>query len=150
VANGLLEVIVGAVIGLISTILGVWIQHQMSQRGERKRNRLDLVYGPLYGAVTEIRKRIPLRSDPSKLTVGFPMSATREFKIIEEVFTRWPHMIQNKKVMEGWLKVGIIISRSGELVQIQMNQDTDTWFKEIEKEYRRITEPQFSTNIEES
>jgi len=140
-ANGLLEVIVGAVIGFVGALVVAWFQYRMSEKSERKRIRLDLVYAPLFGAVNEIRKKIPLKSDPSKMTVGFPVSATREFKIMEEVFTRWPHMIENKKVMEGWLKVGINMSRSGALVQILMNQDTDSWFKEIENEYGRMTKP---------
>jgi hypothetical protein len=112
-----------------------------SGKDEERRRRLDLVYGPLYGAITEIRKNIPSQSDLSRLTVGFPVDVTQQYKIMEEIFTKRPHLVRNKKITEGWRRMNENIKRyygGPERIEMWMTRETDSWFTEIEKEYKQL------------
>ena len=112
-----------------------------ARRKREKRRRLDLVYGPLSGAITEIRKNIPSRPDLSRLTVGFPVDVTQQYKTMEEIFTKRPHLVRNEKITEGWQRMNENIKRyygDPERIEMWMNRETDSLFTEIEKEYKQL------------
>jgi hypothetical protein len=134
---------VGIGIGVVVSTIGIILQYSINERGEKKKNRINLVYGPLFGAMTEILRNAEnlkniSKSDLSKLTAGFPVEATQEFKVIEDIFTRWPHLIQNEKITQGWGKIRIQRDSSSQRVFMWIDQNIDSWFKEIEKEYHEL------------
>jgi len=132
------QVVCGIAIAVVSSLIAYALKQWLSAR----RERLDLVYAPLFGAVTEIRRHMPAGTHFDRLTVGFPVMATQQYKTVEEVFTRYPHLVKNQKVMQGWLGIHAHITRrygvSGG-IELWLDADIDSWFKEIENEYRKLS-----------